>query len=218
MTQLTLVIGDKNYSSWSLRPWLALKQAGLDFAEVLITLGTPTTHREILRYSPSGKVPVLLDGSITVWESLSICEYLAERFPADCWWPADLKARAIARSISAEMHVSFQSLSQYMPMNCRARLPGKGMEPGVQADIDRITAIWRDCRQNYGAGGDMLFGHFTIADAMFAPVVSRFITYNVKLDAVARAYAEAIWALPAMQEWVAAAHAEPESMLTAFHG
>lgn len=214
MTQLTLVIGDKNYSSSSLRPWLALKQAGLDFTEVLITLGTPTTHHEILRYSPSGKVPVLLHGSITVWESLSICEYIAERFRADCWWPEDEKARAIARSISAEMHAGFHCLRQYMPMNCRMRLPGKGMEPGVQADIDRICAIWRDCRQNYGAGGDMLFGHFTIADAMFSPVVSRLITYNVKLDAIEKAYTEAIWALPAMQEWVAAAHAEPESMVS----
>lgn len=213
MRQLTLVIGDKNYSSWSLRPWLALKQAGLDFAEVCITLDTPTTHLEILRYSPSGKVPVLLHGSIRVWESLSICEYLAESFPADCWWPKDVKARTIARSISAEMHAGFHCLRQYMPMNCRARLPGKGMEPGVQADIERITAIWRDCRQNYGAGGDMLFGNFTIADAMFAPVVSRFVTYNVKLDAVAGAYAEAIWALPAMQEWVEAARAEPEMMV-----
>lgn len=210
MTQLTLIIGNKNYSSWSLRPWLALKQAGIEFSEVRVPLDTPTTRQELLRYSPSARVPVLRHDTLTIWESLAICEYLAERFPNARLWPKDSSARALARSISSEMHAGFQNLRQHMPMNCRARLPGKGREPGVQEDIDRISAIWRDCCQNCEADGDLLFGHFTVADAMFAPVVSRFITYDVKLDATAAAYANAVWSLPAMQEWLAAASAEPE--------
>lgn len=210
MTQLTLVIGSKNYSSWSLRPWLAMKQAGLEFDEIRIALDTPTSLQEIRQYSPAGKVPILLDNGLTIWDSLAICEYLAEHYPTKHWWPEDKAARAVARSISAEMHSSFQALRQNMPMNCRAFLPGKGMAPGVQADIDRITAIWRDCRQNFGTGGEMLFGESTIADAMFAPVVSRFTTYDVQLDPTSRAYAEAILALPTMQEWVAAAQTKIE--------
>lgn len=212
MAQFTLIIGNKNYSSWSLRPWLALKQAGVEFAEVRIPLGTATTKQEILQYSPAGKVPVLCHGTLTVWESLAICEYLAECFPSARLWPQEQLARALARSISAEMHAGFQHLRQHMTMNCRARLPGKGMEPGVAEDIQRITTIWRDCRQRFGANGDMLFGHFTIADAMFAPVVSRFMTYGVQLDSVTAAYVNAIWSLPAMQAWVMAASSEPERL------
>lgn len=215
MTQLTLVIGNKNYSSWSLRPWLAMKQVGLDFKEVRIALYTPTAPQEIRQYSPAGKVPILLDDSLTVWDSLAICEHLAEHYPTKHWWPKDKAARVVARSVSAEMHSGFQTLRQNMPMNCRARLPGKGMSSNVQADIDRITAIWRDCRQNFGGGGEMLFGEFTIADAMFAPLVSRFTTYGVQLDPISSAYAEAIWALPAMQEWATAAQTEME-VLTDF--
>lgn len=210
MTQLTLVIGNKNYSSWSLRPWLALKQAGIEFSEIRIPLDTPTTRQQILSYSPSARVPVLRHGTLTIWESLAICEYIAEGFPDAHLWPKDRLARAIARSVSAEMHAGFQNLRQNMSMDCRGRLPGKGMEAGVQEDIDRITAIWRECRQNVKVDGDMLFGHFTIADAMFAPVVSRFVTYDVKLNSVAAAYVNAIWSLPAMQEWVVAATAETE--------
>ena len=211
MAQLTLVIGNKNYSSWSLRPWLVMKQVGLDFTELRIPLDTPTTHEEILRYSSSGRVPVLRHGDLTIWESLAICEYIAERFAKNLW-PEDMAARALARSISAEMHAGFQSLRQNMPMDCRSQIPGKGMGQGVQADIDRITAIWHECRSKFGIDGNLLFGHFTITDAMFAPVVSRFLTYDVKLDAIARAYAEAVWTLPAMQEWVAAATAESEKI------
>ncbi len=210
MTKLTLVIGNKNYSSWSLRAWLAMKQAGLEFAEVRIPLDGQTTHEEIRRYSPSGKVPVLIDGDLKVWESLAICEYVADRFANDLW-PAEIQERAHARSICAEMHAGFQNLRENMPMDCRNRYPGEGMTPGVEAEIDRILAIWRECHQKFGTGGDMLFGKFTIADAMFAPVVMRFVTYEVKLDAQAQAYADALLALPAMQEWLAAAYNESES-------
>ena len=194
-----------------MRPWLAMKQAGLDFTEIRIPLDSPMTYQEIRRYSPSGRVPVLLDGDLTVWESLAICEYIAEHF-ATHLWPEDKAAKAVARSISTEMHSGFLSLRENMPLDCRARLCALGMNPRLQADIDRITTIWRECRHNFGSSGDFLFGDFTIADAMFAPVVSRFITYDVKLDGVAQAYIEAIWSLPAMQEWVEAASKEVESI------
>ncbi|KAB8320325.1 glutathione S-transferase family protein [Tolypothrix campylonemoides VB511288] len=212
MTQLTLIIANKNYSSWSLRPWLAMKQFGLNFNEIRIPLDTPETSSKIRHYSPSEKVPVLLHGNLTVWDSLAIFEYLAEEFSNLHWLPEDKAPRTVARSIIAEMHSGFQSLRQNMSMNCRARFPGKGMTPEVQKDIDRITAIWRECRQNFGTGGDMLFGKFTIADAMYAPVVSRFVTYGVQLDAVCKKYAEAVFALPAMQEWLNAASNEQETI------
>lgn len=212
MTQLTLVIGNKNYSSWSLRPWLAMKQLGLEFNEIWIPLYKPESSKKIRQYSPSGKVPVLLHDTQTIWDSLAILEYLAEEFPSLSWWPKEKATRAIARSISAEMHSGFSSLRQNMPMNCRARLLGKGMTPEVQKDIDRIVTIWRDCRQNFGAAGEMLFGEFTIADAMFAPVVLRFITYGVQLDPAVQAYAEAVLALPALQEWLKSAEVESETL------
>lgn len=160
-----------------------------------------------------GRVPVLLHNDLTIWESLAICEYVAEGFAPNLW-PKDTAARAVARSVSTEMHAGFVSLRQNMPMDCRARHPGLGMNASVQADVDRITAIWRECREKFGEGGDLLFGHFTIADAMFAPVVSRFVTYGVQLDSVAQAYIEAVWALPAMQEWVTSANNEAESIET----
>jgi glutathione S-transferase len=211
MTDLTLIIGNKNYSSWSLRPWLAMKQAGIDFAEIRIALDTPTTYQDIRRYSPAGKVPILLHHQLTVWESLAICEYVAECF-APFLWPEDRVARAMARSISAEMHSGFVNLRQNMPMDCRARQCVIGINPALQADIDRIISIWCECRQQFGTDGDFLFGQFSIADAMFAPAVSRFITYGVQLNSVAQAYATAILELPAMQAWVVAASCETESI------
>ncbi len=210
MSRLTIVIGNKNYSSWSLRGWLMVKQTGAPFDEVRVVLDTPTTRADLLRHSPSGRVPVLHDGDVTVWDTLAICEYLAERFPAAGLWPDDRAARARARTVAAEMHAGFAALRDAMPMNCRAHLPGKGRGPGVQDDIDRIAELWRDCRERHGAGGDMLFGDFCAADAMFAPVASRFMTYQVDLDPVSRAYVDAIGSLPAMTEWVAAARAETE--------
>jgi glutathione S-transferase len=205
---LTLVIANKNYSSWSLRAWLMLKQVGVPFEEVVIPLRMPETRAAIMRYSPSGKAPCLIDGDVTVWESLAIGEYLAERFPAANLWPTDPRARALARAIANEMHGGFIPLRRSMPMNIRTNMPGWGMGSGVQDDINRIEAIWRDTRSRFGADGDMLFGHFTIADAMFAPVASRFHSYGVVLGGTASAYADALLAWPAMREWIAAAHAE----------
>ncbi|MEH2105580.1 glutathione S-transferase family protein [Nostoc sp.] len=211
MTQLTLVIANKNYSSWSLRPWLAMKQFGLEFNEIRIPLSkSQDFSSKIQQYSSSGKVPVLLHDTQTVWDSLAICEYLAETFPTLQWWPEDKAARALARSISAEMHSGFQNLRQNMPMNCRTKYPGKGLASGVQQDIDRITSIWQESRQKFGAGGNLLFGKFTIADAFFAPVVLRFVTYDVQLDTISRDYVESVLALPAMQEWINAAKRETE--------
>jgi len=205
---LTLVIANRNYSSWSLRPWLALKQAGIPFREQRIPLGGARTRDEILGVSPSGRLPVLLDGSLAVWDSLAICEYLAERRPA--LWPGDAPARAVARSISAEMHSGFTALRANMPMNCRAVVPGAGRAPEVERDIARILEIWEGCRGRHRASGPFLFGAFSIADAMYAPVVWRFRTYAVELPPACAAYSEAMQRLPAMQEWLEAARAETE--------
>jgi glutathione S-transferase len=210
MPPLTLVIGNKNYSSWSMRPWLLLRQAGIPFDEVRIPLYVPGSEIDLAQWSPSGKVPALNEGDIRVWDSLAICEYLAERFPELELWPADAAARAVARSVSAEMHAGFGALREHMSMNIRARYPGMGRTPDCLADIERILAIWAECRARFGSSGDFLFGRFGIADAMFTPVVLRFETYGVALEGAARAYAEAILALPALREWVADAVAEVE--------
>jgi glutathione S-transferase len=210
--KLKLIIGNKNYSSWSLRPWLAMKEFGVDFEEIRIPLYLPESPAQIKQYSPSGKVPALLDDKLSVWDSLAIVEYLAEKFPDLNWWPQEKMARSIARSISAEMHSGFANLRQNMPMNCRARYPGKGMTPELAKEIERITAIWSESRQQFGAGGEMLFGNFSIADAMYAPVVMRFITYGVDLNPVCQSYADAIVSLPAMQEWLEAAKVETQIM------
>jgi len=210
MESLTLVIGNKNYSSWSLRPWLLLKQFGIAFDEARIPLFQADSAQALREASPSGRVPVLRDANLVVWDSLAICEYLAEKFPHLPLWPAASDARAVARAVSAEMHAGFSALRENMSMNCRKHLPGRGRAPGVQDDIDRITAIWRDCRKRYGAGGDMLFGKFSIADAMFAPVTFRFVTYGVDTDPVSAAYIKAVQALTPMQDWLAAARVETE--------
>lgn len=203
-----LVIGDRNFSSWSLRPWLAAKQAGLAFDEVCVRLRRPETKAEILRHSPSGKVPCLIDGETVVWDSLAICETLAESAPS--LWPATPAARAEARAVSAEMHSGFTALRGGMGMDIRASHPGEGRTPDVQADIDRIVAIWESCRARHAAGGPFLFGAFSIADAMYAPVVWRFTTYAVDVPPASRAWMDAMLALPAMREWQAAALAESE--------
>lgn len=202
---MTLVIGTKSFSSWSLRPWLAAKMAGAEFDEVLIALRQPETKAEILKHSPSGKVPCLVHGGLAVWDSLAICEYLAELHPT--LWPEGREARAVARSVSAEMHSGFPNLRNVCSMDIGALTPLAEVPPEVQAEVDRIQALWTDCRARFGAkaGGPFLFGRFSIADAMYAPVVSRFTTFAIKMDSVSQAYCDAIWSLPAMQEWKQAA-------------
>ncbi|AFY71359.1 Glutathione S-transferase domain protein [Thalassoporum mexicanum PCC 7367] len=207
--QLKLVIGNKNYSSWSLRPWLVLKQLGVEFEEILIPLFVGDWRQQIGQYTPAGKVPVLICDHFAIWESLAIMEFLVEQFPEANLLPTDPAARAMNRSIAAEMHAGFINVRTHMPMNGRARYPGMGRTIDVLKEINRITTIWRDCRNRYGSGGDLLFGHFTIADAMYAPVVLRFVTYGVELDPVCQAYLEAVLNLPAMQEWLAAGAIEP---------
>ncbi len=206
---ITLAIGNRNYSSWSLRAWLALRVAGVAFECTIIRLDRPETKRQILEHSPAGRVPVLRHGDLTVWDSMAICEYAAEIAPQAGLLPEDSTARAVARAASAEMHAGFAALRAALPMNIRADRPGVAITDEARADIDRIAALWRDCRARFGAGGDFLFGRFSIADAMFAPVVTRFATYHVALGEVEQAYANSLRALPAMREWAAAAAAEP---------
>lgn len=209
----TLVIGNKNYSSWSLRPWLILRQANIPFTEIRIPLDTPQTHDQIRQYSPSGKVPVLLTAETTIWDSLAIAEYLAEQYPDAHLWPELSSVRAIARSVSAEMHSSFAALRQNLSMDIRAHYQPRVFSPPVQADIDRITQIWQACREHYGAGGPFLFGTWTIADAMYVPVALRFVTYGVVLDTICQAYLEALLTVPALQDWIKAAEQETEVLL-----
>ncbi len=210
MSGLVLVVGNKNYSSWSLRAWLALKVIGLAFEEQRVSLYVEGAKERLLGYSPAGKVPILIDGARRVWDSLAILEYLAESHPS--LWPAAAGARALARSISAEMHSGFAALRQHMCMNIRKRLPGKGRTPDTLADVARIVAMWSDCRARFGSGGPFLFGGFTAADAMYAPVVLRFRTYEVELPPACRAYADAVLALPALGEWIDAAQREAETL------
>jgi glutathione S-transferase len=207
-TELHLIIGNKAYSSWSMRPWLAMKAIGLSFRETIIPLYEPSSPAEIRKYSAAGKVPTLQHGSITVWESLAILEYLADAFYDKPWWPSDPHARAVARSISSEMHAGFQPLRQQMGMNVRKVFPPRPVAPDVQDNITRIQNMWTDCRAKFGAVGPFLFGAFSNADAMYAPVVTRFKTYSVDLNPVCRAYSDAMLAHPAVQQWYADAAKE----------
>ncbi|HLX01316.1 MAG TPA: glutathione S-transferase family protein [Trinickia sp.] len=205
---MKLIIGDKNYSSWSMRPWVLMKHFGISFEEVLIWLNEPDTKARILEHSPSGKVPCLVgDDGGSVWESLAIFETLAERYPQHALWPRDAAARAHARGVCAEMHAGFGDMRSSMSMNIRARRPGKGGTPGALADVARVDAIWRECLAKHG--GPFLFGEFGIADAMYVPVVMRFNTYAPKLSDEARAYVARINALPAVAAWVEDAMVEP---------
>ncbi len=201
---LRIVLGNKNYSSWSLRPWLALRHTGQAFEEEVVSLYESSSRAHLQRSSPSGRVPVLYDGELRVWESLAICEYLAERFPDSRLWPQDQRVRAVARSVSSEMHAGFGALRTHLPMNVRKRVQRYEDAPGVATDLARIEQIWNDCRARFGSGGDFLFGKFSIADAMFAPLAFRFQTYNVTLGETAKRYRDTMLALPAMQEWARA--------------
>jgi glutathione S-transferase len=209
----TLIIGDKNFSSWSLRPWLAMARAGIPFAEERIWLRQPESKAAILRHSPSGKVPALKTNGLVVCDSLAILEYLAERHPELGLWPQEPAARAVARSASAEMHSGFMALRNDMSMDLLAGLPTPPITEALEGDIRRIVSIWREARATHGGGGPFLFGGFSNADAMFAPVATRFRTYGVDLatfgdDGSAAAYAEAILALPEMASWTEGAEAE----------
>jgi len=206
---LKLVIGNKNYSSWSMRPWVAMTAFGIPFEEVRIALDTPDTSARIAAYSAAERVPVLVAGKTTVWDSLAICEYVAEQFPDRDLWPREAAARAVARSVCAEMHSGFGGLRSAMWMNIRARFPGKGRTPEAQGDIGRICEIWEDCLTRSRVQR-FLFGEFSIADAFFAPVVMRFITYGVSLAPALQAYVERVAAHPAVAQWVNEARAETE--------
>ncbi|MBX6323243.1 MAG: glutathione S-transferase family protein [Rhodospirillaceae bacterium] len=214
MTGMTLYIGNKNYSSWSLRPWLALRHAGAAFEEVVIPLDQPGTKAAIRRHSPNGRVPCLVHGDRVVWESLAVCEYAAEILPDARLWPRDPGLRAYARAIATEMHGGFLALRRALPMDIRSRHALADRLSYCQEDFERVTAIWREARQRFGGRGahgpgPFLLGGFCLADAMYAPVTTRFVTYGMPLDDVCAAYVDAVLALPAMREWTEAARAEP---------
>lgn len=204
-----LIIGNKNYSSWSMRPWFAMKVAGIPFEETVISLEASDFKARVAQHSGSGKVPVLIDGEVEVWESLAILEYLAEKFPDRGLWPADPRARAHARAVANEMHGGFLPLRRDLPMNMWRPAKKRELAPEAAANVQRIDAMWSDCRSRFGNGGPFLFGAFTAVDAMYAPVVSRFTTYDVDAGAASRAYMAAIVALPAWREWRSAALKEP---------
>jgi len=213
VADFTIVIGTRIWSSWSMRPWMVLHRTGASFDEQLIRLRDEGTKAAASAASPSSLIPVLIDRRfgepLTVWESLAICDYLAESFPEAALWPADRAARAVARSVSAEMHAGFHRMRRALPMDLFAEKPGEGLgEDGVAADVARIDAIFRDCRERFGEGGPYLFGAFTIADAMFAPVASRFRTYRPSISPVASAYVETLTADPGFRAWESAARLE----------
>ena len=204
---LTLVIGSKNYSSWSLRPWMLLRHLGIAFDERVLTLYSADFHAEIGQINPARRVPVLLDDELTVWDSMAICEYLAEKTGRG--WPENVAARAHARSICAEMHSGFQALREACPFNARARNRKVPMTPELDADVRRIDEMWADCRRLYGRAGRWLFGHYSIADAMYASVVLRFNTYGAKLSPPAREYLDTALADSPLIAWMRAAESDP---------
>jgi len=208
-----LIIGNKNTSSWSLRPWLAFKQAGIPFKEVRINLRASDMKAQILAHSPAGKVPVLWVGDLMIWDSLAILEFLADRYPEKALWPEHPAARAVARAASAEMHSGFQPLREHCPMKFLSKEPRSELPEAVDDNIRRIVGLWKDCHSRFGADGPFLFSRFSIADAMYAPVASRLRTYVTDLgafgdDGTAAAYIDALFALPAMEEWAQGAREE----------
>jgi glutathione S-transferase len=209
MAEFRLYIGNKCFSSWSLRPWVAMEQCGIPFEETTIRLRTPETAANLAKVSPTGTVPVLMHGKMLIWETLAILEYLADLFPEKRLWPDDREARALARCVATEMHSGFLELRYGWPMNLRRPKGRKDLEGAGAQHEQRIKAIWRQCRAAHGQSGPFLFGHFTAADAMYAPVVTRFDTYGGKLDPAIRSYVDAILATPAMKKWYAEAAKEP---------
>jgi len=213
MSGPTLVIGSKNYSSWSLRPWLLLRQFDVPFAEVKLPLDTPEFYARIGDYTPSGRVPVLLDGDVHVWDSLAIAEYANERFLDGRGWPRASAARAQARAVSAEMHSGFSALRTALPMNCRKRVRNHMLNPDAARDVARVKTIWREANQTFGGGGPFLYGEFGIADAMYAPVVLRFVSYDVALEPFEQAYVDTILGLAPLREWLRETETEPVAVL-----
>jgi glutathione S-transferase len=212
MAPLSLVIGNKNYSSWSLRAWIFLKHAGVEFQEILVRLDAAETREQIERYGPSGRVPVLRHGNVCVWDSLAICEYVAEL--SGIGWPKAPEARAMARSVSAEMHSGFTSLRSLWPMNARARNRRTAVTTALEADIERIDEIWNACRRRFADGGPWLFGEYSVADAMYAPVVLRFNTYAARISQTARWYMASVLEDAPLQDWLQAAKQEPWTIST----
>jgi glutathione S-transferase len=206
---LHLVIGNKNYSSWSFRPWLAMKVAGIAFEETVISFDAPDFKSRVTALSGAGKVPILIDGEARVWESLAILEYLAEKFPAAALWPRSAAARAHARSAASEMHAGFMALRRQTPMNVRRPVRRRALDLEAVGDVARIDALWNECRARFGSSGPFLYGAFSAADAMYAPVIWRLHTYAIEVSAAARDYMGAIMALPAWMEWREAARREP---------
>jgi glutathione S-transferase len=206
---LHLVIGNKNYSSWSFRPWLAMKATGIAFEETVISLDAPDFKARLTELSGAGRVPVLIDGDTRIWESLAILEYLAEKFPAAALWPQHAAARAHARAVASEMHAGFQSLRRELPMNVRRSVTPRALGSDAAADAARIDVIWSECRARFGTNGPFLYGTFGAADAMYAPIVWRFHTYAVEVSATARAYMHTLMGLPSWNEWREAARREP---------
>lgn len=202
MSQLTLIYGNKNYSSWSLRPWLLMKQFGLEFEEIRVALFTDEATKVLESRNSDKKVPLLLDGELEIWDSLAILEYVSETYLDGKGWPLAPAARAHARSISAEMHSSFMNVRNELPMNCRNSFTHVVPSPGAQKEIERIQSLWRNCRELYAQQGPYLFGEFSIADAMYAPIALRFTGYNITLGEVEQAYVEQLLSLPALQQWV----------------
>jgi glutathione S-transferase len=205
---MKLLIANKNYSTWSLRPWLLLRHAGIPFQEELIDFNAADFKARVKQYSGAAKVPVLVDGELVVWDSLAIAEYVAEKYPEKALWPHAVPARAVARSVCAEMHSGFQEMRSRLVMNLQVRFTSVLLHKNARRDVSRVIEIWRDCRQRFGQDGPFLFGRFSVADAFFAPVTIRFTTYGIELPAVAQQYVATIQALPAMQEWISAARAE----------
>jgi glutathione S-transferase len=208
---MKLVIGNKNYSSWSMRPWLVMKHFGISFEEERLSFADREWKTRALRYAPTGMVPVLVDGELAIWDTLAITEYLAETHPQHAIWPAAPAARARARSIAAEMHAGFAALRDSLQMNCELRVIMRPLGPAVRRDIARVCELWSDCRARVAGGdGPFLFGAFSAADAFYAPVARRFVSYGVELPDVARRYVGALEALPAMQDWMTDALSEHE--------
>ncbi|MES9990795.1 MAG: glutathione S-transferase family protein [Candidatus Thiodiazotropha sp.] len=210
MSKLTLIIGNKNYSSWSLRPWLFLRHHNIEFSEKRVPLFEETTERELAQYDSDFKVPVLKDGDLIVWDSLSILEYLSETCLAGSGWPEKPGARSIARSVSAEMHSSYINLRNELPMNCRRRFDSITLSKDAQREVERVKALWRRCRREFGGEGEWLFGDFSIADAMFAPVAVRFSGYNIELGDIEAAYTQSVLKHPGMIDWIEAGKQETE--------